>query len=334
MKPIAALLVCIPCVFVLQAEDTAWKAFGERVILAAPASIRNGTDLDKARFVSHMVANRLAAEGVRPNASYTGRLQAAWVYGAQRADKGSCGDIATLLDEAFKGAGLKCDRRGIVGEVGGAGQYNVTNVNRDHGALALVSGGKVYLFDPWQYARSAGTYAGMGQGDRWNGMDLDTWSAEMKRQGYARISLTDGGKLEDWRQQEIKNADTRARIEANKGTQPKETFTPGPDGARNLEERKLLACLKAWVDDDPVRRLKDDPGCGASIEWLEGPRLEGDKVICAYHLWMNVKDAEGKYSGRRQIVFTRAALNEDGSLKRGQSWFNLGEVRSICANRK
>lgn len=226
----------------LRAEDTAWKAFGERLMTSAPENIRNGSDLDITRFVAHQVANKLAAEGVPPNASYTGRLQSIWNYGVQRVDRGSCGDIATLLEQALRGAGVKSDLRGIVAEVGGLGQYNLADVNRDHGALALVSNGRVYLFDLWQYGRAQQTFAGFGLNDPWNGIELPAWEARMRTQGYRTISLVDGSALAQWVEIESKAQETRRKIAqdrqkkstgaAPEKVDPNEVFLRLPDDLR------------------------------------------------------------------------------------------------------
>lgn len=171
-----------------------WKAFGARVMAAAPRSVQTADALTRARFVAARVSDYLATQGIAPNTSYGGRLEGAWKYGFGHLDRGSCGDVAIVLGDAFEGAGLKKDARGIVAQ---ASALNVADVNRDHGALALVANGKVYLFDPWQYAREAGTFAGL-KSNRWNGMPYDTWVAEMKGQGYSTFGLADGTAMKDW----------------------------------------------------------------------------------------------------------------------------------------
>lgn len=318
-------LLALACI-VLPAQEQAWKAFGERLMTTAPASIRNGSDLDKARFVTHMVANRMAAQGIPPNATFKGRLRAVWTSGARHADRGSCGDVAEILEGAFRGAGIKADLRGIVAEPKGLGRYNVADVNRDHGALAMVSGGKVYLFDPWQYGRTRNSYAGMGLQDSWNGMDLDTWTSRMRQQGYGTFSLVDGGGIEAWRAQETRAQELRARLQNNGVTRPAEP-PRSTNGARTQEERDLLACFKAWAEDGIPERNRNEPGANYAMAWLEGPRLEGDKVIFAYSL---TKEYGEPGKRKRQSVFSRGVFNDDGSLKPGQNWFSVGEVRGLC----
>lgn len=322
-------VIALACL-VLPAQEQAWKAFGERVMLSAPASVRNGSDLDKARYVTHMVANRMAAQGIPPNATFGGRLRAVWSSGVRHADRGSCGHVAEILEGAFRGAGIKSDLRGIVAEPKGVGRYNVADVNRDHGALAMVSGGKVFLFDPWQYGRTRGSYAGMGPLDAWNGMELDTWTSTMRKQGYSTFSLVDGGAIETWRAQETRAQELRARLQA-KGT-PRPTEPPrSSDGARTQEDRELLACFKAWAEDGIPERNRNEPGANYAMVWLEGPRIEGDKVIFAYSLTKEVGEP-GKR--KRQSVFSRGVFNDDGSLKPGQNWFSVGEVRGLCSQYK
>ncbi len=326
-----AFLLLVPAL--LTAADDPWKAFGERVIQVAPDVVKRGSQLEKARYITHMVANRLAAEGIPPNADFMGRVRAVWQAGARRIGRGSCGDMAGVLEASFRGAGITADLRGIEASPKGIGAYNRLDVNRNHGALALVEGGVTYLFDPWQYGKGGDSFAGMGLRDRWNGMPFDTWQAEMKRQGYGVFTLEDGGDVEAWRVQKAGEEEARKRVLAGSPKPGLPTRPdPGPkaaDGTRTAEERELLACFKAWAEDGLDGRNRDTPGADYRIEWNEGPRLEGDKVIFAYSMSKNLDGRPG-----RQVVFQRGAFDSEGRVQPGKNWFSVGEVRGLCQQYK
>ena len=155
-------------------------------MLGAPDQIRQGTELEKARYLTSCFAQELASRGVEPNTSFGGRFSALFSYGVKRAGRGACMDIEDSMIEVLRGAGFRHTAPlGVVGFKGGLADYDVTDVNRTHVGLGVVCDGQIFVFDPWQYGLAHKTFAGMGQSDPWNGMTLDTWVATMRTQGYA-----------------------------------------------------------------------------------------------------------------------------------------------------
>lgn len=295
-RRLVVLLVLIVCLSrSSHAQEQRWRAYGERVMLAAPASVRNGSTLDKARFVSAQIASYMAAQGIEPNSSLKGRLKGFWKYGYRRADRGSCGDVAAILGDAFAGAGIKADARGIVAEVGGTGRFNRAAVNRDHGAIAIVTGGRVYLFDPWMYASKTGTFAGFKATDRWNGMDYDTWVTEMRRLGYTKFGLYDDSPMQDWIDNETeKERRAPARKPRLSPTPPPARPTPSPrppaspaaDAADQAAVDRYIAAEEGRIPEMiAYDRAHGRPDSQYRLEWVVRPHLEGKYMVVASRLW-------------------------------------------------
>ena len=188
--PFRLLLVPAFLSALVAAEPTRWSAFGEAAILGAPAEIRQGTELQKARYLTYCFAQELAAKNVEPNNTFGGRFAALFKYGAKRSDRGACMDIEDSMIEVLRGAGFRHTAPvGVVGFKGGLADYNLTDVNRTHVGLGVVCDGQIYVFDPWQYGLAHKAFAGMSQQDPWNGMTLDAWLAAMRTQGYTTFKV-------------------------------------------------------------------------------------------------------------------------------------------------
>lgn len=200
--------------------ENQWAVFGERIMLAAPESVKKGHDLEKARWIASQIAKKMAAENIPPNVSYTSRIEGAVDYGWQNRDRGSCGWVADVLRQAFKGAGLKYVPQDIMGTKSLLSPSTYTDiVNSNHGAIAVVDNGKVYLFDIWQYGRSENSFAGFEMNDRWNAVSYEDWVEEMKKQGYETIGLVDeSNDMQKWIEQETFNQ--KCRRQAGKKNKP------------------------------------------------------------------------------------------------------------------
>lgn len=153
-----------------------WTRFGEGLVANAPAHIKESEE-KLAMYVAGEVAIEMKRQGITPNYNYLTRI-------THLGTDGTCGDCAEKLDKALTGAGLEC--RYIMVESNWIG-----TPNSNHGALAVMINGKIEMFDAWQHGRKTDTFEGF-VGSKWNGMAFEDWVAEMKKQGYVRIS-GDGG---------------------------------------------------------------------------------------------------------------------------------------------
>lgn len=164
-----------------------WENFGKDMIRWAPVDVQNGSDLEKAKWIFSKVGDELARQNIPPNASLSGRIRSAFENLDMEA--GTCGDVAGKIEKAFKGAGLNVSDSFFI--QGNKDTWNIADVNRDHGTLALILNGKTYVFDLWQHGYANGHFGSSGD-SKWNGMDIYDWEKEMHKQGYVRFS-TDGG---------------------------------------------------------------------------------------------------------------------------------------------
>ncbi|HPN85142.1 MAG TPA: hypothetical protein PK821_07400 [Victivallales bacterium] len=202
-------------------QETQWKVFGERIMLSAPENIKNGPEIDKARWVASQLAKKMAAENISPNTSYSSRVGTAVSDGWQNRDRGACGWVADTLRQAFNGAGIRYAPKDIMCTKNTFSPSSYSDpVNINHGAMAVADNGKIYLFDIWQYGRTESTFAGFQPNDKWNGIEYDQWVSEMKKQGYNSFELTDDTTtLKDWVETEAFNQ--KRRREALEKTKPK-----------------------------------------------------------------------------------------------------------------
>jgi len=177
------------------------KEFGEQVLANAPATIRSGTNAEKAKYAFTQYCNRLAAANTPVNSDLTGRALQLFTHGDS--SRWSCGDHAQNVQGLFKGMGIP-DQDMVMLEAD-SNSYLPTP-NSDHGALVVRdSNGKAYVFDAWSMAvnnlddidnpggaNTGTTLYGGADTSEWNGMDVEQWGTNMQRAGYSRFS-TDGG---------------------------------------------------------------------------------------------------------------------------------------------
>ncbi|MEN6547856.1 MAG: hypothetical protein ABFE07_17610 [Armatimonadia bacterium] len=167
------------------------QILGHDYLKSAPAHVKQGNDLVKARYVVGEYCTYLAKQGKVVNSGWLGRLT------QERPDAYTCGDLTTRAKALFAGAGLKA------GKVADILAYkpcfvHLINPNRNHGAVALIHEGRMYIFDPWQHAVGNGEqFSGM-DGSKWNGMPVAEWGSEMRKQGYSLFSCNEGYRWEGY----------------------------------------------------------------------------------------------------------------------------------------
>ena len=162
-----------------EAVVTNYVEFGKTAMDSAPPLIKAADTLTKARYIAQMVGEQMKADGIPPNTHFGGRIRAL-------GSEGNCGDCASRIQDAMKGAGLTMDGQSrIFGERSLAGIVgNVDIVNRTHGAFALKIGAQVYIFDLWQYGRQHGDFGGFSDTSKWNGMKMEDWKKDVNGQDY------------------------------------------------------------------------------------------------------------------------------------------------------
>jgi len=155
---------------------------GQALLNSLPASVKNGTPIDKAKYAFTHYCNTLAKNNIPVNSTPWTRLQN--TFGNFDPGRWTCGDHTANLGALFEGMGIK---QPIEIEAS-TGNMPAGIPNRNHGSAAIVYGGKLYVFDAWQLAFSGdGTYAGAVT-SKWNGMELADWEAEMSKQLYVLFS--------------------------------------------------------------------------------------------------------------------------------------------------
>jgi hypothetical protein len=155
---------------------------GQALLNSLPASVKNGTPIDKAKYAFTHYCNTLAKNHIPVNSTPWTRLQN--TFGNFDPGRWTCGDHTANLGALFEGMGIK---QPIEIEAS-TGNMPAGTPNPNHGSAAIVYGGKLYVFDAWQLAFSGdGTYAGAVT-SKWNGMELADWEAEMSKQLYVLFS--------------------------------------------------------------------------------------------------------------------------------------------------
>lgn len=158
------------------------KEFGADLLAHAPASVKSGSPIDKARYGFARYCDLLAKHDVSVNSTLWSRLQN--LARNQDASKWTCGDHANNLEAVFRGMGIKEP----MGMISADADSALPTPNADHGALGISYEGKFHFFDAWQLAvNNGGKYTG-ADSSKWNGMDSRAWEAEMKKQGYVRFA--------------------------------------------------------------------------------------------------------------------------------------------------
>ena len=166
-----------------------YREAGADLIKYAP-EMQSWSSLEKAKYAFEAYCNWLDANNKPVNSDLTGRAKnmgADW----------TCADHSLKLQEFFVGAGIKEKNMFVK-----AMSDDISKgVNINHGSLAIIYEGQVYFFDPWQLAvqneKDGSTAYSGAQGSKWNGMTAREWEKEMKKQGYKRFSLFDGGLEEE-----------------------------------------------------------------------------------------------------------------------------------------
>ena len=171
-----------------------WKKYGEQLKANAPAN-----ELDKARYVATEVAKELERNGITPNTSLAGRIDASVRYGD--GSVGTCVYLNDALTETLKGAGFDGGQiHSIVGYKDGLQALNsgyFLDANINHVAPVVVIDGVPYSFDLWAHGGSEGNFKSFDN-SAWNGIKTESWGELMqKHQGYNSFSSDEGKTKKD-----------------------------------------------------------------------------------------------------------------------------------------
>ncbi len=158
----------LPPLGALPDDDQWWSDWGAyQMRWIAPESVRSGSSLVKAKWLFDKLAKDLDQVGVRQ------------VADLMPATHGKCGDLASKLDFALRGAGLRSETF----------QLETKAVIDSHGAFVIVDDdGSAYVFDMWIAANGIPDHRfGAAGSSAWNAMPLDTWKGRMRDLGYRYI---------------------------------------------------------------------------------------------------------------------------------------------------
>jgi len=273
MKTIASVPLSVLMLFIGFAEARTapemrkWEALG-----AKHKNEFAGAPQKKAMFIAGLVGERLAQDGVKPNADVIGRAGALAAHGDQAA--GTCGDVAEVMRNAFVGAGFAHHEMfKLVVRKSGLNQLNrgwVFDVNIEHVVFGAVVEGKPVVFEAWGYGGENGSFAGFHK-SVWNGMDLHVWLDTMRKHGYDTYSYgddrfrpVDADRISNFlRKLEFKGSSRPAKRPV---PVPGGSTTGGDDTARIESEFSSLYPL--WL------RKRDDPTSVTTV--LVNARKEGD----------------------------------------------------------
>ena len=173
------------------------KEFGTQLMQNAPQEIRDGTNLQKAKYAFTEYSNRLAAANTPVNANYAQRALQLFTNAAPT--RWTCGDHTQNLEGLFEGAGI--NPQDMIQLEADSDKW-LPDANSNHGALVIRdNNGKAYVFDAWGMAVSNLNAAGnpvMGnagsslysgaQNSEWNGMSIEDWGNTMNAAEYIRYS--------------------------------------------------------------------------------------------------------------------------------------------------
>ncbi|MCK5121639.1 MAG: hypothetical protein KAQ91_06630, partial [Methylococcales bacterium] len=170
-----------------------WQKYAKYLIQnEAPAHIKTGGDLVKARYIMQKIGDKAAFHGLFPNIDNSTRSKAARKWGWSYRDRGSCGDMTNVLEFAFKGAGIKhylIIEASKTGMLFGTRSWNATDPNTNHGAPGIPYGkNKIAMFDLWEHGRETGSFKEAGK-SRWNQIESHIWGKILETQGYGDFDL-------------------------------------------------------------------------------------------------------------------------------------------------
>lgn len=181
-----SLLICPACANLDPSVAKEYRDAGADLLKYDP-QIQSLSNLDKAKYAFEAYCNWLESNNIPVNSDLLGRAKnmgADW----------TCADHGLKLQEFFEGAAITAPHIFVKAI---SDSLNPLNVNSDHGALAIIDGGQVYFFDPWQLAvqneKDGLTAYSEAKGSKWNGMTASDWETEMGKQDYRRFSFSDGG---------------------------------------------------------------------------------------------------------------------------------------------
>lgn len=248
-------------------EMRKWEALG-----AQHRNEFSGQPQKKAMFIAGLVAERLAQDGVKPNADVIGRAGALATHGDQAA--GTCGDVAEVMRNAFVGAGFAHHEMfKLVVRKSGLNQLNrgwVFDVNIEHVVFGAVVDGKPVVFEAWGYGGENGSFAGFYK-SVWNGMDLHVWLATMRKHGYDTYSYGDDH-FRPVDADRISNFLRKLEFKGSSRPAKRPTLVPGtsPGGGDDTArvESEFRSLYPLWL------RKRDDPTSVTTV--LVNARREGD----------------------------------------------------------
>lgn len=183
-----ALLLIINNASSRAAGDIDWKGYGALLARNLPENVKNGTDVDRAHYITAQIARKLIELGVPVNATRIDR----GLGGGNTL--GTCADVSNKLSAALTGAGLASNtvlisRKDMAwyNRIGRA-LSDPFDVNQAHAGVVMVLDGKVYVSDLWIHGVSKGkSFAGMSDSE-WNCMDINEYQKRLKAAHYATFS--------------------------------------------------------------------------------------------------------------------------------------------------
>ena len=151
-------------------QNLGQQAMANQAASGAPAF---RTNADKLRYLSGVVGDELARQGIKPNTALWTRVRSVIQYG--ELTKGTCQWCAVVLRETCKGAGMDPRKLYIVfGEAGSLMGVNPLEVNSTHCGLGYANNGQLTMADLWKHGYETGSFAGAATG-KWTVNTYGKW---------------------------------------------------------------------------------------------------------------------------------------------------------------
>ncbi|MBT9587041.1 hypothetical protein IV102_27105 [bacterium] len=290
-----ALLLMIALPIPVQADPL--FDLGVQLLSSAPQSVKDGPPVDRARYACGAYCDMLGNK-VTNNSNLWTRL--GYLFRTGDATRWTCGDHSNNLESIFRGMGIEDSFL-----VRADSRSGLPTPNADHGALALTSGGDIYLFDPWQLALQTGSFVG-GQNSPWNGMSSAEWERRMREQGFRWFS-DEPDKNYPSMGDVVHSRTYRAQSRDRPKLRITNLFVTG--GPKNYEVTVQFATEgKGWGPNPSLRLtgMLEGPGTNRSFERT----VDTQPGYQGYTLPLNM---EGHQPGSYQVSIKLAALQLEAS---------------------
>lgn len=227
------------------------QTFAKDTMAAAPASVRNGTDLEKAKYLCNEMCKSFAAKKITVNASHEDMVRH-----ADPTDY-TCGDLTERVKTVWVAAGIKSGSAIDIIADKNSWKPAALDRNLNHGAPALIYNGQVYIFDLWQHAVANGKEFSQFDASQWNSMTPSAWEVEMHKQKYVRFSTNGGYDYQDTVKEALEPMTSGPKAKSTSGGKPLLGIFDGKVSVKLINEDLYLNQGTAPATDDAAKKRNE-----------------------------------------------------------------------------